>query len=107
MNLRNINTYSKFSNDIGTDNILLNSYNQVHNNKFSSFAQNEIMQNIKKDKYYSINRRISDDLIPTINDGIYDSISPFIKERNKKNYYESASKNIGNNIYNYGQLNYI
>ena len=104
MNLRNNNAYSKYNNDIRNDNILMNSHNQIHNNKFSSFAKNEIMQNIKKDKYYSVNKRISEDMNSTIDDAIYNSMSPFSKERNKKKYYESASKNIMKNIYNnYGQ----
>ena len=105
MNLRNGNAYSKYNNDNGNDNILLNSYNQFKNNKFSSFAKNEIMQNIKRDKYYSVNKRISDDINNSINERIYNNMSPFVKERNKKNYYESATKNIFQNPYNnYGQI---
>ena len=54
------NAYTKFNNnnDSQNYNLLLNSYNQLHKNKFSSYAKNEIMQNIKKDKFYSDNRRI-------------------------------------------------
>ena len=105
INLRNSNAYYKYNNDNENDNILLNSYNQLHNNKFSSFAKNEIMQNIKRDKYYSVNRRMPDDINSSINDRIYNNLSPFLKERNKKNYYDSASKNPFQNLYNnYGQL---
>ena len=105
INLRNSNAYSKYNNDNENDNILLNSYNQLHNNKFSSFAKNEIMQNIKRDKYYSVNRRMPDDINSSINNRIYNNLSPFLKERNKKNYYDSASKNPFQNLYNnYGQL---
>ena len=106
MNLRNSNAYSKYNNENGNDNMLLNSFNKLHNNKFSSFAKNEIMQNIKRDKYYSVNRRISDDVNPSINERIYNNISPFNKERYKKNnYYDSASKNFFPNLYNnYGQI---
>ena len=100
MNLRNSNAYSKYNNDNGNDNILLNSYNQVHNNKFSSFAKNEIMQNIKRDKYYSVNKRMPDDINSSINDRFYNNLSPFSKERNKKKYYDSVSKNSFQNIYN-------
>ena len=100
MNLRNSNAYSKYNNDNGNDNILLNSYNQVHNNKFSSFAKNEIMQNIKRDKYYSVNRRMPDDINSSINERFYNNLSPFSKERNKKKYYDSVSKNSFQNIYN-------
>ena len=105
MNLRNSNAYSKYNNDNGNDNILLNSYNQLHNNKFSSFAKNEIMQNNKRDKYYSVNRRIPENNNSSLNDRIYNNLSPFSKERNRKNYYDSASKNSFQNLYNnYGQL---
>ena len=90
MNLKNNNGYTKYNNDNGTENVLLSSYNQLHNNKFSSFAKNEIMQNIKRDKYYSVNRN------PQINERLYNNIAPIPKERINKNYY---------NIYNnYGQL---
>ena len=105
INLRNSNAYYKYNNDNENDNILINSYNQLHNNKFSSFAKNEIMQNIKRDKYYSVNRRMPDDINSSINDRIYNNLSHFSKERNKKKYYDSASKNPFQNLYNnYGQL---
>ena len=100
LNIKN-NAYSKYNGDYGNDNTLLNSYNQLHNNKFSSFAKNEIMQNIKRDKYYSVNKRISDDINNhNINDRIYNNLSPFTKERITKNYYDSAAKNGFPNIYN-------
>ena len=100
LNIKN-NAYSKYNGDNGNDNTLLNSYNQLHNNKFSSFAKNEIMQNIKRDKYYSVNKRISDDINNhNINDRIYNNLSPFAKERITKNYYDSAAKNGFPNIYN-------
>ena len=100
LNIKN-NAYSKYNGDYGNDNTLLNSYNQLHNNKFSSFAKNEIMQNIKRDKYYSVNKRISDDINNhNINDRIYNNLSPFAKERITKNYYDSAAKNGFPNIYN-------
>ena len=100
LNIKN-NAYSKYNGDYGNDNTLLNSYNQLNNNKFSSFAKNEIMQNIKRDKYYSVNKRISDDINNhNINDRIYNNLSPFAKERITKNYYDSAAKNGFPNIYN-------
>ena len=108
MDLKNNNAYSKYNNDIGNDNILMNSYNQLHNNKFSSFAKNEIMQNIKRDKYYSVNKRMTDDMNQNnslINERIYNNMSPFNKERMNKNYYESSSKSVFPNLYNnYGQI---
>ena len=105
MNLRNNNAYSKYNNENGNDNVLLNSYNKLHNNKFSTFAKNEIMQNIKRDKYYSVNRRNADDVNPSINERIY-NMSAFKDERYKKNnYYNSSSKNAFPNLYNnYGQI---
>ena len=114
LNLKNSNGFAKYNNDNGNDNILLNSYNQLHNNKFSSFAKNEIMQNIKRDKYYSVNRRITDDINPQImrrndrnerNERLYDYIQPFYKDRINSNHYDSAPKNTFSNIYNnYGQI---
>jgi serine/threonine protein kinase len=105
MNLKNNNAYSKYNNDNGSENVLLSSYNQLHNNKFSSFAKNEIMQNIKRDKYYSVNRRISDEINPQKSERMYNNLSPFPKERINKNYYDSSSNNVFSNIYNnYGQL---
>ncbi len=101
------NAYTKYNNnnDNQNDNSLLNSYNQLHNNKFSSYAKNEIMQNIKKDKYYSANRRIVEDVNPQINGRMYGNISPFPKERLKKSYYDPTSNNGFPNIYNnYGQI---
>jgi len=106
LSLKNNNVYSKYNNDSSNDNLLLNSYNQSHINKFSSFAKNEIMQNIKREKYYSSNRRNMNEINPPINERIYNNISPFSKERNMKNYYDSASKSVFPNIYknNYGQI---
>ena len=100
------NAYTKYNNnDNQNDNLLLNSYNQLHNNKFSSYAKNEIMQNIKKDKYYSANRRIVEDVNPQINGRMYGNISPFPKERLKKSYFDPTSNNGFPNIYNnYGQI---
>ena len=102
MNLKNNNAYSKYNNENGNDNVLLSSYNQLHNNKFSSFAKNEIMQNIKRDKYYSVNKRISDDINnhSNINERLYNNLSPFAKERIKKNYYDSSAKSVFPNLYN-------
>ncbi len=106
LSLKNNNVYSKYNNDNSNDNLLLNSYNQSHINKFSSFAKNEIMQNIKREKYYSSNRRNMNEMNPPINERIYNNISPFSKERNIKNYYEPTSKSVFPNIYknNYGQI---
>ena len=102
MNLKNNNAYSKYNNENGNDNVLLSSYNHLHNNKFSSFAKNEIMQNIKRDKYYSVNKRISDDINNhnNINERLYNNLSPFAKERIKKNYYDSSAKSVFPNLYN-------
>ena len=102
MNLKNNNAYYKYNNENGNDNVLLSSYNQLHNNKFSSFAKNEIMQNIKRDKYYSVNKRISDDINnhSNINERLYNNLSPFAKERIKKNYYDSSAKSVFPNLYN-------
>jgi hypothetical protein len=102
MNLKNNNAYSKYNNENGNDNVLLSSYNQLHNNKFSSFAKNEIIQNIKRDKYYSVNKRISDDINnhSNINERLYNNLSPFAKERIKKNYYDSSAKSVFPNLYN-------
>ena len=52
------NVYSKYNNDKDNENILLNSFNHQHN-KFSSFTKNEIMQNMKRDKYFSVNSNLS------------------------------------------------
>ena len=105
MNLKNNNGYSKFNSDLGNENILMNSYNQLHNNKFSSFAKNEIMNNIKRDKYFSVNRRISEDINPQLKERIYNNMSPFTKERNVHNFFESPTKGVFSNMYNnYGKL---
>ena len=102
MNLKNNNAYSKYNNDHRNDNPLLNSYNQLHNNKFSSFAKSEIMQNIKRDNYFSVDKKNYNEMNNTnrINDRIYNSMSPFAKERINSNYYDSdISKSILPNIY--------
>jgi len=98
--LKNSNAYSKYGNDNrNNDNALMNSYNQFHNNKFSSFAKNEILQNIKRDKYYSVNKRNQEENQP-MNERIFNNISPFSKERRKNNYYDSVAKNPFPSIYN-------
>ena len=102
INLKNNNAYSKYNNDHRNDNPLLNSYNQLHNNKFSSFAKSEIMQNIKRDNYFSVDKRNYNEMNNTnrINDRIFNNISPFSKERIKGNYYDSdRSKSLLPNIY--------
>ena len=102
MNLKNNNAYSKYNNDLRNDNPLLNSYNQLHNNKFSSFAKSEIMQNIKRDNYFSVDKRNYNEMNNTnrINDRFFNNISPFSKERIKGNYYDSdRSKSLLPNIY--------
>jgi serine/threonine protein kinase len=105
MNLSNNNAYNKYNNDNQNDNLLLNSYTQSHNNKFSSYAKNEIMQNINKDKYYSANRRNVEDANQPMNQRIFGNISPFPKERLKKGYYDLSNNNAFPNIYNnYGQI---
>jgi serine/threonine protein kinase len=105
MNLNNNNAYNKYNNDNQNDNLLLNSYTQSHNNKFSSYAKNEIMQNINKDKYYSANRRNVEDANQPMNQRIFGNISPFPKERLKKGYYDLSNNNAFPNIYNnYGQI---
>ena len=106
MNIQNNNAYSKYNNDKDNENILLNSFNQ-HNSKFSSFAKNEIMQNIKRDKYFSVNKhkRTLDDVNPSVNDQMYNNISPYSRERRKnENRFDSGSKVFFPSIYNYGQL---
>ena len=106
MNIQNNSAYSKYNNDKDNENILLNSFNQ-HNSKFSSFAKNEIMQNIKRDKYFSVNKhkRTLDDMNPSVNDQMYNNISPYSRERRKnENRFDSGSKVFFPNIYNYGQL---
>ena len=106
MNIQNNNAYSKYNNDKDNENILLNSFNQ-HNSKFSSFAKNEIMQNIKRDKYFSVNKhkRTLDDVNPSVNDQMYNNISPYSRERRKnENRFDSGSKVFFPNIYNYGQI---
>ena len=102
INLKNNNAYSKYNNDLRNDNPLLNSYNQLHNNKFSSFAKSEIMQNIKRDNYFSVDKRNYNEMNNTnrINDRFFNNISPFSKERIKGNYYDSdRSKSLLPNIY--------
>ena len=106
MNIQNNNAYSKYNNDKDNENILLNSFNQ-HNSKFSSFAKNEIMQNIKRDKYFSVNKnkRTLDDMNPSVNEQMYNNISPYSRERRKnENRFDSGSKVFFPNIYNYGQI---
>ena len=106
MNIQNNSAYSKYNNDKDNENILLNSFNQ-HNSKFSSFAKNEIMQNIKRDKYFSVNKnkRTLDDMNPSVNDQMYNNISPYSRERRKnENRFDSGSKVFFPNIYNYGQI---
>ena len=105
ISIQNNNAYSKY-NDKDNDNMLLNSFNQ-HNNKFSSFAKNEIMQNIKRDKYYSLNKnnRILNNINPPLNDRIFNNISPYSRERRKNNNrFESGSDTLFPNIYNYGKI---
>ena len=106
MNIQNNSPYSKYNNDKDNENILLNSFNQ-NNSKFSSFAKNEIMQNIKRDKYFSVNKnkRTLDDMNPSVNDQMYNNISPYSRERRKnENRFDSGSKVFFPNIYNYGQI---
>ena len=106
MNIQNNNAYFKYNNDKDNENVLLNSFNQ-HNSKFSSFAKNEIMQNIKRDKYFSVNKnkRTLDDMNPSVNDQMYNNISPYSRERRKnENRFDSGSKVFFPSIYNYGQL---
>ena len=106
MNIQNNSAYSKYNNDKDNENILLNSFNQ-HNSKFSSFAKNEIMQNIKRDKYFSVNKnkRTLDDMNPSVNEQMYNNISPYSRERRKnENRFDSGSKVFFPNIYNYGQI---
>jgi serine/threonine protein kinase len=107
MNIQNNNAYSKYNNnDKDNENPLINSFNQ-HNSKFSSFAKNEIMQNIKRDKYYSVNKnkRTLDDMNPSVNEQMYNNISPYSRERRKnENRFDSGSKVFFPNIYNYGQI---
>ena len=106
MNIQNNNAYSKYNNDKDNENVLLNSFNQ-HNSKFSSFAKNEIMQNIKRDKYFSVNKnkRTLDDMNPSVNEQMYNNISPYSRERRKnENRFDSGSKVFFPSIYNYGQL---
>ena len=105
ISIQNNNAYSKY-NDKDNDNMLLNSFNQ-HNNKFSSFAKNEIMQNIKRDKYYSLNKnnRILNNINPPLNDRIFNNISPYSRERRKNNNrFESGSDTLFPNIYNYDKI---
>ena len=106
MNIQNNNGYSKYNNnDKDNENPLLNSFNQ-HNSKFSSFAKNEIMQNIKRDKYYSVNKnkRTLDDMNSPVNDQMYNNISPFSRERRKNENRFDSGKVFFPNIYNYGQI---
>ena len=106
MNIQNNSAYSKYNNDKDNENILLNSFNQ-NNSKFSSFAKNEIMQNIKRDKYFSVNKnkRTLDDMNPSVNEQMYNNISPYSRERRKnENRFDSGSKVFFPNIYNYGQI---
>jgi hypothetical protein len=106
MNLQNNNNnvYSKYNNDKDNENILLNSFNHQHN-KFSSFAKNEIMQNINRDKYFSVNKnkKTLDEVSSPLNNRMFNNISPFSRER-RKNNYDSGSKGFFPNIYNYGQI---
>ena len=106
INIQNNNAYSKYSNDKdNNENALLNSFNK-HNNKFSSFAKNEIMQNIKRDKYYSMNKnkRFMDDINSPLNDRVFNNISPYSRERRKNNErFDSGSNFFFPNIYNYGK----
>ena len=102
----NNNAYSKYNNDKDNENTLLNSFNH-HNNKFSSYAKNEIMKNIKRDKYFSVNKnkRNLDEINSPINDRIYNNISPFSRERRKNNNrFDSGPNVFFPNIYNYGQI---
>ena len=102
----NNNAYSKYNNDKDNENTLLNSFNH-HNNKFSSYAKNEIMKNIKRDKYFSVNKnkRNLDEINSPINDRIYNNISPFSRERRKNNnHFDSGPNVFFPNIYNYGQI---
>jgi len=106
MNIQNNNAYSKYNNnDKDNENPLINSFNQ-HNSKFSSFAKNEIMQNIKRDKYYSVNKnkRTLDDMNSPVNDQMYNNISPFSRERRKNENRFDSGKVFFPNIYNYGQI---
>ena len=106
INIQNNNAYSKYSNyKDNNENALLNSFNK-HNNKFSSFAKNEIMQNIKRDKYYSMNKnkRFMDDINSPLNDRVFNNISPYSRERRKNNErFDSGSNFFFPNIYNYGK----
>lgn len=99
INLNNNNSvYSKEN-----ENVLLNSFNH-NNNKFSSFAQNEIMQNVNRDKYYSVNKnkRILDNINQPVDDRIFNNFSPYSRDRRKN--HDSGTKFFFPNIYNYGQI---
>ena len=109
MNLRNNNAYSKYNQN--DENNLINSYNYFHKNKFSSVAKNEILQNTRRDKFFSVNKRNFEDNnttpIPFPNDNINKKnyISPFTKNRINNNYLSPSSRNIFPNIYNnYGKV---
>ena len=103
---KNNNAYSKYNNDKDNENVLLNSFNN-HNNKFSSYAKNEIMRNIKRDKYFSVNKnkRNLDEINAPMNDRIYNNISPFSRERRKNNNrFDSGPNVFFPNVYNYGRI---
>jgi serine/threonine protein kinase len=109
MNLRNNNAYSKYNQN--DENNLINSYNSFHKNKFSSVAKNEILQNTRRDKFFSVNKRNFEDNnttpIPFPNNNINKKnyISPFTKNRINNNYLSPSSRNIFPNIYNnYGKV---
>ena len=102
--LQNNNAYSKY-NDKDNENPLLNSFTQ-HNNKFQSVAKNYIMQDLKRGKYYSVekNKRVMDDINSRMNESPFNNISPFQRERRKNNFFESGTKLLFPNIYNYNQI---
>ena len=84
-NSRNL-AYAKNHNFYTNNNMLLNSYNNFHNNRFLTLSNNEVMQNMKRQQFYSGNRRTSSKS-NSKNKRIYNNNSPFLKHRNQNNYY--------------------
>ena len=95
--------FSKYNN-----NNLMNSFNQQeYNGKFSSFAKNDIMKNIGRERQFSLQKSHYDD---NSNNTLFNygnnngGDSPCFRKRERK-IYDSAIKNISNNnfstMYNY------
>ena len=84
-NSRNL-AYAKNHNFYTNNNMLLNSYNNFHNNRFLTLSNNGVMQNMKRQQFYSGNRRTSSKS-NSKNKRIYNNNSPFLKHRNQNNYY--------------------